>query len=92
MLWPHIERIIARAGRDYNLRTIFSVKTKLCIAVIWNMNNQMHVCTSTVLPISSCSDAWTMSRHHSRYPQPGRAGTILIRNGFLGTAVRQMEH
>ena len=86
MLWPHIARIIAGAGRDYNLRTIFSLQTKLCIAGVLNKNNQMHVCGTTILPISSCNDAWAMSRHHSRYPQ---AETILIRHGFLG---RQEDH
>ena len=89
MLWPHIARIIAGAGRDHNLRTIFSLQTKLCIAGVWNKNNQLHVCGTTILPISSCNDAWAMSRHHSRYPQPGQAATMSIRNSFLGTAVRQ---
>jgi hypothetical protein len=39
MLWPNIERIIAGAGRDHNLRTISSLNTKLCVAVFWNKNN-----------------------------------------------------
>ena len=86
MLWPHIARIIAGAGRDYNLRTIFSLQTKHCIAGVWNKNSHMHVFGTTILPISSCNDAWTMSRHQSRYPQ---AATILIRHSFLG---RQEDH
>ena len=70
MLWPHIERIIAGAGGDYNLRTIPSFHPEFCIAVFWNNKQKcnfiIRYTAVLFLPISSCKDDWTMIRYSTR--------------------------